>query len=384
MRKSIFERSSRGLAGAASGKRERSVRSGAAGPASPLRRPTRADGCARTRPPRSNRPQAHWRSLQAARPRLPSAATPDNSSRPRAERASRRHPTSRRRAASISRSLTSSTTSTLLLAFRIGRASTIARRASRESFQQTKARVSFSPRAPAGAMRTGRPARIRRSPTSNSAEGRNIGSPISAWATIKSTPRASSAICWEGGPAIICGRHWRSFTIDKAERNSASTVAARSRNFSRSRPRGSPGPNRHDGGMRRGLPCDDADDGGGKALRHVGDDQEQLGVRPVHSHAGHQDGNRRQTSLRRPNRSQARPPIRTGSAYRPSASLLRANLPKHSDWNANSKACQASRGRFSPIGPQNPDRPRPAILERSAGNGSRICHRPDETPRPIK
>ena len=42
-------------------------------------------------------------------------------------------------------------------------------------------------------------------------------------------------------------------------------------------------------------------------------------------------------------------------------------LAKHSDWEANSKACHASRGQFSPIGPQNPDRLRRAILERSAG-----------------
>ena len=67
--------------------------SGAAGPASLRRTPTRADGCVRTRPPRSNRPQAPWRSRRDARPRLPSAATPDNSSRPRAGQASRRHPT---------------------------------------------------------------------------------------------------------------------------------------------------------------------------------------------------------------------------------------------------------------------------------------------------
>ena len=91
-------------------------------------------------------------------------------------------------------------------------------------------------------MRTGRPAPIRRSPTSTSCEGRKKRSPGSRAATIKSAPRASLAIWWDSGPAVICERHCRLSTIDKADRNSASSAAARSRNLSRSRLFGSPGP----------------------------------------------------------------------------------------------------------------------------------------------
>jgi hypothetical protein len=75
----------------------------------------------------------------------------------------------------------------------------------------------------------------------------------------------------------------------------------------------------------RGLPCDDPDDGGGKALRHGGDDREQRRIRPINAQAGHQDGNLRQPTLRRRIvRSRRRAPTRIGSsaALQP-ASLLR-------------------------------------------------------------
>ena len=241
--------------------------------------------------------QASSRSLQAARPRLRSAATPRQfvSTPCRASQS----PTSdsRSRAASISRS-----------SDEFDDVDAFARLQDRQGVDDRPARLAQILPANQGArqLQSARAGRRNENRASRAHQeiadiefgrGEEYRSPISAWATIKSTARARSATCWEDGPAIICGRHWRSFTSRQGGAElRLDRGGALAKFLEVAAPRLARA-NRHDGGMRRGLPCDDADDGGGKALRHVGDDQEQLGVRPVHSHAGHQDGNRRQTSL---------------------------------------------------------------------------------------
>ena len=147
-------------------------------------------------------------------------------------------------------------------------------------------------------MRTGRPARIRRSLTSISAEGRKY-----RLADFRGGDDQVDSASFIGD--MLGGRssdHLRApLEILHHRQGGAELRLDRGgalAKFLEVAVRRLAGPNRHDGGMHRGLPRDDADDGGGKALRHVGDDREQLGVRPIHSHAGHQDGNRRQPNLR--------------------------------------------------------------------------------------